>query len=127
MGLDQLTSILTEYGQLVLSYFSRPTILFQLAIIGVLFVPALFLSWRVESKLEARARAIKGMPGLLRLVVVFLRRLDELRHLEDGRFFHTNPSASLGFDCKPIRPRCGDRGVTIFRLVPGQNRKPHRV
>jgi small-conductance mechanosensitive channel len=76
--LDQITSIFTEYGQLVLSYFSTPAVLIQLTIIGALFPPALFLSWRVESKLEAWARHIKGMPGLLRLVVVFLRRLEWL-------------------------------------------------
>ncbi len=76
--MDQIASILTEYGQLVLSYFSRPAVLIQLAIIGVLFAPALFVSWRVESTLEERARGIKGMPGLLRLVVVFLRRLEWL-------------------------------------------------
>jgi small-conductance mechanosensitive channel len=46
--------------------------------IGVLFPPALFLSWRIEPNLEGWARRIKGMPGLLRLVVVFLRRLEWL-------------------------------------------------
>ncbi len=76
--MDQITSIFIEYGQLVLSYFSQPAVLIQLAVIAALFPPALFLSWRVESKLEAWARGIKGMPGLLRLVVVFLRRLEWL-------------------------------------------------
>jgi small-conductance mechanosensitive channel len=76
--LDQIISIFAEYGQLALSYFGRPVIIIQLIMIGVLFPPALFLSWRVEPKLEEWARRIKGMPGLLRLVVVFLRRLEWL-------------------------------------------------
>jgi len=76
--LDQIVSIFAEYGQLALGYFSRPPIIIQLAMIGALFPPALFLSWRVEPKLEELARGIKGMPGLLRLVVVFLRRLEWL-------------------------------------------------
>jgi len=76
--LDQIISFITEYGQLTLSYFGRPVIIIQLGMIGVLFPPALFLSWRVEPKLEEWARRIKGMPGLLRLVVVFLRRLEWL-------------------------------------------------
>jgi len=67
-----------EYGQLVLAYFNTPAILIQLAMIGALFPPALFFSWLVESKLEAWARGIKGMPEVLRLVVVFLRRLEWL-------------------------------------------------
>jgi small-conductance mechanosensitive channel len=46
--------------------------------IGALFPPSLLLSWQVEPKLEEWARRIKGMPGLLRLVVVFLRRLEWL-------------------------------------------------
>ena len=76
--MDQVIAFLTEYGQLAWGYFSRPVILIQLGMIGLLFLPALFLSWRVEPKLEERARGIKGMPGLLRLVVVFLRRLEWL-------------------------------------------------
>ena len=76
--MDQVIAFLTEYGQLAWGYFSRPVILIQLGMIGLLFLPALFLSWRVEPKLEDRARGIKGMPGLLRLVVVFLRRLEWL-------------------------------------------------
>lgn len=76
--MDQVISIFAEYGQLGLRYFGRPTIIIQLAMIGVLFPPALFLSWRVEPKLEEWARGIKGMRGLLRLVVAFLRRLEWL-------------------------------------------------
>ncbi len=57
---------------------SRPEILYQLGIIVVLFLPSWLLSTRVEPKLEERARTIKGMPGVLRVVVSFLRRLEWL-------------------------------------------------
>jgi small-conductance mechanosensitive channel len=76
--LDQIISLFTEYSQLALSSIGRSVILIQLGMIVVLFPPALYLSWRVEPKLEELARRIKGMPGLLRLVVVFLRRLEWL-------------------------------------------------
>ena len=74
--MDQVISFFAEYGQLALGYFGRPVIFIQLGMIGLLFLPALFLSWRVEPKLEEWARSIRGMPGVLRLVVVFLRRLE---------------------------------------------------
>ncbi len=76
--LDQVNAYVVKYGQLTLEYFSQPAILIQLGLIGLLFLPALFLSWRVEPKLEERARGIKGMPGVLRLVAAFLRRLEWL-------------------------------------------------
>jgi small-conductance mechanosensitive channel len=76
--LDQITAFIVEYGQQTLEYFSRPVILIQLGLIAALFVPALFLSWQIEPKLEERARGIRGMPGLLRIVATFLRRLEWL-------------------------------------------------
>ena len=57
---------------------SDPAVLYQLAIIAVLFVPSWFLSLRVEPRLEARARLIKGRRRLLRFVVAFLRRMEWL-------------------------------------------------
>ena len=76
--MDQIISLFAEYSQLALSSIGRSVILIQLGMIVVLFPPALYLSWRVEPKLEVWARRIKGMPGLLRLVVAFLRRLEWL-------------------------------------------------
>ncbi|MDH3907371.1 MAG: mechanosensitive ion channel, partial [Gammaproteobacteria bacterium] len=46
--------------------------------IVVLFLPAWFLSTRVEPLLEQQARKIRGMPGTLRIVVAFLRRMEWL-------------------------------------------------
>jgi len=44
----------------------------------VLFLPAWFLSTRVEPLLEQQARKIRGMPGTLRIIVAFLRRMEWL-------------------------------------------------
>ena len=65
---------MTEFGQAALEYFSQSAVLFQLLIIVALFVPALLLSRWIEPRLEEKARMIKGMPGVLRVVVTFLRR-----------------------------------------------------
>jgi small-conductance mechanosensitive channel len=73
--LEQVMTFLADYGQRAIGYFGSPVIFIQLGLIAILFFPALFVSWRVEPKLEQLARGISGMPGLLRLVVVFLRRL----------------------------------------------------
>jgi small-conductance mechanosensitive channel len=77
-GLEQITEIFVKYIQIAVEWLSQPAIFIQLGIIAAAFVPALFLSWRIEPLLEERARRIKGMPGLLRLIVAFLRRLEWL-------------------------------------------------
>ena len=76
--MDELTELATRYFDIVVDTMSRPEILYQLGIIVVLFLPSWLLSTRVEPKLEERARTIKGMPGVLRVVVSFLRRLEWL-------------------------------------------------
>jgi len=75
---EKLTSYATEYGRLAVEHLSQPAIGIQLGLILVLFVPALLLSRKIEPQLESRARNIKGMPGLLRLIVAFMRRLEWL-------------------------------------------------
>ncbi|MBT8078573.1 MAG: mechanosensitive ion channel [Gammaproteobacteria bacterium] len=47
----------------------------------VLFLPAWYLSTRIEPQLEKRVRQISGMPGLLRILAAFLRRLEWLFYL----------------------------------------------
>ena len=79
--MEELTGFLTQIGDFVVDFFRRPEVLIQVAIVGSLFLPALFLSWRIEPKLEERARQIKGVPGVLRLVVAFLRRLEWLFYI----------------------------------------------
>jgi small-conductance mechanosensitive channel len=75
---EQVTAYATRLWEIALDNFGHPTVLYQLAIIAALFVPALLLSFKIEPLMEARARTIKGMPGLLRFVVAFLRRLEWL-------------------------------------------------
>jgi small-conductance mechanosensitive channel len=62
----------------VIEYLNDPAILYQFLIIVVLFLPAWLLSLRVEPKLEARARLIRGRRKLLRFIVAFLRRMEWL-------------------------------------------------
>ena len=76
--MEQLNTLWLEFSALAMSFLRRPEVLIQAVVIGTLFVPALLLSWRVEPKLEERARQIKGMPGLLRMIVAFMRRLEWL-------------------------------------------------
>ena len=76
--MDQLAEQVLQFLNIAIEFLGRPEILFQLTLIVVLFLPAWFLSKRVEPALEERARTIKGMPGVLRLVVSFLRRLEWL-------------------------------------------------
>jgi small-conductance mechanosensitive channel len=76
--LDQIAAQLTEYANVAVGFLRRPEILVQLGLVVVLFVPAWFLSTRVEPALEAWVRKISGMPGLLRVLVAFMRRLEWL-------------------------------------------------
>jgi len=75
MNYEELQARAIEYAQVALDFLSRPEILIQAGLIVLMYLPALFLAWRVEPKLEARARTIKGFPGLLRVIIAFLRRL----------------------------------------------------
>jgi len=76
--MDQLAENLAQYAQMAFDYLSQPKILIQLGIIVAVLPIAWLLSNRIEPKLEARARKIKGMPGLLRVIVAFLRRFEWL-------------------------------------------------
>lgn len=76
--MEELQARLIGWSEIALEFVSRPEILYQAGIIVILYFPALFLSWRIEPKLEERARTIRGLPGLLRVIVAFLRRLEWL-------------------------------------------------
>jgi small-conductance mechanosensitive channel len=73
---EELKAQALEYWQITVEYVSHPELLFQVGLVVVLFLPAWFLSTRVEPLLEAQARKIKGMPGTLRIIVAFLRRME---------------------------------------------------
>jgi len=76
--LDAITRHAVQYGNLALDYVSQPAILIQVSLIAILFVVAVLASRKIEPLLEARARRIKGMKGLLRVIVAFLRRFEWL-------------------------------------------------
>ena len=76
--MDQITTQIIEFANIALGYLRRPEILVQLGLVVVLFLPAWLLSKRVEPALEQRVRGISGMPGLLRVLAAFLRRLEWL-------------------------------------------------
>jgi small-conductance mechanosensitive channel len=76
--MDKIKSIAEEYGWLAWDLLNEPAVFIQLVFIAVMLLPALFLARYIEPKLEGRAREIKGQPGLLRVIVAFLRRLQWL-------------------------------------------------
>ena len=49
--------------------------LYQSALIAIGYLASGFLARRIEPALETRARAIKGNPDLLRVIIAFMRRL----------------------------------------------------
>jgi small-conductance mechanosensitive channel len=55
-------------------YFAQPWTFYQFFIIAAAFGVAYLLSLKIEPALEERARRIKGNPGLLRVVIAFMRR-----------------------------------------------------
>ncbi|HZD51983.1 MAG TPA: mechanosensitive ion channel domain-containing protein [Woeseiaceae bacterium] len=74
--MNELTTRIEAFGRVLLDFVDRPAFIAQFVIIVLLFAAAYALAWWAEPKLEARAREIKGYPpGLLRLIVVVLRRL----------------------------------------------------
>ena len=78
MDFEELKAQALEYWKIAVEYVSHPELLFQVGLIVVLFLPAWFLSTRVEPLLEQQARKIRGMPGTLRIIVAFLRRMEWL-------------------------------------------------
>ncbi|HUF82198.1 MAG TPA: hypothetical protein VMN03_13770, partial [Burkholderiales bacterium] len=74
--LAQISPAVAQLWQATVTYFGQPWFAYQLAIIVALYVVARLLAARIEPRLEVRARAIKGNPGLLRMVVALLRRTD---------------------------------------------------
>ncbi len=74
-SVDQLVEQANTFYEISLAYLSSPEVLFQLGIIVAAVVPAWFLSRVFEKKIEGAVRRIHGMPGLLRVIAAFLRRL----------------------------------------------------
>ncbi|TDH34322.1 mechanosensitive ion channel family protein [Pseudohoeflea suaedae] len=79
MGAIDLKDIITEWRQAGFSiwqYLSQPWTLYQLLIIFGCFLIGWLLSRKIEPALEERARQIKGNPGLLRVIIAFMRRTE---------------------------------------------------
>ncbi|MEM6511741.1 MAG: mechanosensitive ion channel domain-containing protein [Pseudomonadota bacterium] len=75
---EQMLSRAQVYGQSAFEYLSSTAVLVQLGLIFVLFVIAHMIDRRVEPVLREKARDIKGMPGLLRILVSFLKKFEWL-------------------------------------------------
>lgn len=58
------------------AYFAQPWTLYQLLIIAGCYAVGWAVSLRAEPWLEARARTIKGNPGLLRIIIAIMRRIN---------------------------------------------------
>lgn len=73
--MNELLAKLGEFSQAALAFVNRPAFIAQAILVLLLFAASYAFSWWAEPKLEAKAREIKGYPGLLRLIVILLRRL----------------------------------------------------
>jgi len=76
MEIKQAADRMLAWASDWLAYVAQPWFLYQAAIIVILFGVSKLVARRVEPRLDAWARGIKGQPGLLRLVVALLRRTD---------------------------------------------------
>lgn len=73
--MEELRTRIAEIGQVALDYLQQPGFIFQVIAILGLFAVAQALAWWAEPRLEEQARKIQGYPGVLRIVVILLRRL----------------------------------------------------
>lgn len=72
--IDQLRTMIEG----AIQYASFPWFVYQALIVFGLFMVARFLGRRLETRLEPWARSIKGHPGVLRVIIALLRRIDWL-------------------------------------------------
>jgi small-conductance mechanosensitive channel len=73
--LNELLARLADFSQFALDFLNRPAFIAQAIVIALLFALSYALSWWAEPRLEEKARELRSYPGLLRLIVVVLRRL----------------------------------------------------
>jgi small-conductance mechanosensitive channel len=73
--LEELLTRLAAFSEVALDYLKQPAFIFQAVLILGLFAVAYGLTWWATPRLEEKARQIKGYPGVLRMVVLLLRRL----------------------------------------------------
>ncbi len=75
-GLTNAANALMTWLKVLAGYVVQPWSAYQVLIIVVLAGASKLASHRVEPRLEARARLIKGHPGVLRVVVALIRRTE---------------------------------------------------
>lgn len=76
--LDNAVNAAREWSEAGIAYVTQADVWIQLLTIALLFGVSVILSRLVEPALEERARRISGMPGLLRVIIAFLRRFEWL-------------------------------------------------
>lgn len=74
--LNSLIDRLEALSQSFIDSITNPYLMLEVAIIGAVYLGSLILSRRTEPGLEATARNIKDSPGLLRIIISLLRRLE---------------------------------------------------
>lgn len=74
LDLERISGELERSFEPLLAYVANPWFFLQLGLIVLLYFASGLLAARIEPLLEARARSIKGQPGILRIVVALLRR-----------------------------------------------------
>ena len=73
---DAIFNRIQETIEPIVDSFVDPFIIFQLVLILAFYLISMVLARRTEPSLENQARKIKNSPGLLRLIVTFLRQLE---------------------------------------------------
>lgn len=63
-------------SQNLFAWVTNPYLMLEIAIIAAVYLCSMILSRRTEPQLESAARNIKNSPGLLRIVISLLRRLE---------------------------------------------------
>jgi small-conductance mechanosensitive channel len=75
--IENLIAYAAELGQKLLAFFSETAILLQLVVVASVLLASRLAAWKLEPRLEAGIRRIESPNHkLLRILVVFLRRLD---------------------------------------------------
>lgn len=76
LDLSNWPTLLINLGDTVVAYLTQRWTGYQILIIAGCFLIGWLISLKIEPKLEARARLIKGKPGLLRVIAAVLRRTE---------------------------------------------------
>ena len=76
--MEQIEQLATNFLQRTIDYMQDPVFLVQVGVVAVLVAVAVVVAKLLVPRLKKAARRIERMPGLLRFIVVLLRRLQWL-------------------------------------------------